>query len=102
MNRGHAAPFLYPGYEDILAITGEYLRETITAGGDLDGVFELMDSIRQDAAKNKNNSVLGHGERGSDYGANLPAGGQRPLRHGTGDIALCTAAYPGHSPGGDG
>lgn len=54
MNRGHAAPFLYSGYEDLLAITGEYLRESVTNGGDLDGAFELMDSIRQDTIKNQN------------------------------------------------
>ena len=97
MNRGHAAPFLYPGYEDILAITGEYLRETITAGGDLDGVFELMDSIRQDAAKNKNNSVLATVSEDLTTEQTSRLVVNALYATGLGDIALCTVQR--HTPG---
>lgn len=91
MNRGHAAPFLYPGYEDVLAITGEYLRETITVGGDLDGVFERMDSIRQNTINNLGaDNVLAtvSEDLTTEQTAQLVANALYAT--GLGDIALCT------------
>ncbi|MDO4547341.1 MAG: extracellular solute-binding protein [Clostridia bacterium] len=52
LNRGHSAPFLYSGYEDVLADAGEYIRDVCTNGGDLEGVFELIDTRRADTLKN--------------------------------------------------
>ncbi|WP_418667062.1 extracellular solute-binding protein [Allofournierella sp.] len=91
MNRGHAAPFLYPGYEDVLAVTGEYLREAITAGGDLDGVFELMDSIRQNTIQEQdtgNALAVVSEDLTEEQTARLVVNALYAT--GIGDIALCT------------
>lgn len=91
MNRGHAAPFLYPGYEDILALTGEYLRETITADGDLNGVFALMDSIRQDTLKNQNaGSTLATVSQDLTIEQTTRLVAKALYATGLGDISLCT------------
>lgn len=49
MNRGHAAPYLYAGYEDLLAEAGEYIRDVCYRGGSLTGVFDLMDGLRRES-----------------------------------------------------
>ncbi|POP34028.1 hypothetical protein C3B58_04700 [Lactonifactor longoviformis] len=91
MNRGHSAPFLYPGYEDILALTGEYLRESVTAGGDLDGAFELMDSIRQDTIKNQSSgNVLATVSEDLTTEQTTRLVANALYATGLGDIALCT------------
>lgn len=90
MNRGHAAPFLYPGYEDILALTGEFLRETITAGGDLDGAFALMDSLRRDAIANRGGSVLATVSEDLTEEQTSRLVVNALYATGLGDIALCT------------
>ena len=90
MNRGHAAPFLYPGYEDILALTGEFLRETIAVGGDLDGVFALMDSLRQDTIENRDNNVLAAVSENLTEEQTSRLVVNALYATGLGDIALCT------------
>ena len=91
MNRGHAAPFLYSGYEDILALTGEYLRENVTAGGDLDGTFTLMDSIRQDTIKNQEaGNVLATVSQDLTTEQTCRLVANALYATGLGDIALCT------------
>ena len=57
MERGHAAPFLYPGYEDLLAAAGEYLRDACSYGGDLTGVFGLMDRLRRASLAEQNDYI---------------------------------------------
>lgn len=98
MNRGHAAPFLYPGYEDVLAITGEYLREAITAGGNLDGAFELMDSVRQDTIKKQNTgNVLATVSEDLTTEQTTKLVANALYATGLGDIALCTVQQ--YTPG---
>lgn len=48
LNRGHAAPFLYSGYEDVLAPAGEYIKDVCLNGGELTGVYDVMDTLRQE------------------------------------------------------
>lgn len=97
MNRGHAAPFLYSGYEDILALTGEYLRENVT-GGDLDGAFTLMDSIRQDTVKNhEKGNVLATVSQDLTTEQTCRLVVNALYATGLGDIALCTVQR--HTPG---
>lgn len=91
MNRGHAAPFLYPGYEDILALTGEYLRESIVTGGDLDGAFALMDSIRQDTIEQQDaESALATVSQDLTTEQTSRLVVNALYATGLGDIALCT------------
>ncbi|WP_195276864.1 ABC transporter substrate-binding protein [Anaerotruncus rubiinfantis] len=91
MNRGHAAPFLYPGYEDLLAFTGEYLREAVTSGSDLDKAFELMDSIRQDTIKNQYTSnALATVSQDLTTEQTVRLVANALYATGLGDIALCT------------
>ncbi|MDO4566362.1 MAG: 5'-nucleotidase C-terminal domain-containing protein [Oscillospiraceae bacterium] len=47
IDSGHTSPYLYAGYADIMTPTGEYLQKQCSSGGELSGVFELMDELRK-------------------------------------------------------
>ncbi|MDO4552344.1 MAG: 5'-nucleotidase C-terminal domain-containing protein [Bacillota bacterium] len=52
IEKGHTAPFLYTGYTDIMVDAGEYMRDVCVSGGDLSGVFEIMDELRRTSLEN--------------------------------------------------
>lgn len=81
-------------------MTGEYLRENVTGGGDLDGAFTLMDSIRQDTVKNhEKGNVLATVSQDLTTEQTCRLVVNALYATGLGDIALCTvqATYPGHT-----
>lgn len=58
LNRGHAAPFLYSGYEDVLTSAGEYIKDVCLNGGELTGVYDVMDTLRQETLESVENTYI--------------------------------------------
>lgn len=58
LNQGHAAPFLYAGYEDVLAPAGEYIKDVCLNGGELTGVYDVMDSLRRETLDNVEDTYI--------------------------------------------
>ncbi|MDO4563051.1 MAG: 5'-nucleotidase C-terminal domain-containing protein [Clostridia bacterium] len=50
--KGHTAPFFYTGYTDIIAVGGAYIKEVCMNGGDMSGVYEVMDDMRRASLDN--------------------------------------------------
>lgn len=58
IDSGHTSPFIYVGYTDLLSAAGEYIREVCTGGGDLTGVFALMDELRAASLENADSNYI--------------------------------------------
>ncbi|MDO4547314.1 MAG: 5'-nucleotidase C-terminal domain-containing protein [Clostridia bacterium] len=88
MNAGHTSPFLYTGYTDIIAPAGEYLRNVCAEGGDLSGVFDVMDDLRRASLESEGDIYIATVEQTLDERQTAQFVANALNAQGLGDFAL--------------